>query len=29
MLLVNTNRILPYWTFGDADSNVAIIDIGQ
>lgn len=29
MLLVNTNRILPYWTFGDADSNAAIIDIGQ
>ena len=29
MLLVNTNRIVPYWTFGEADSNAAIIDIGQ
>ena len=29
MLLVNTNRIVPYWTFGDAHSNAAIIDIGQ
>ena len=26
MLLVNTNRIVPYWTLGDADSNAAIID---
>lgn len=29
MLLVKTNRIEPYWTFGDADSNAVIIDIGQ
>ena len=29
MLLVNTNRIVPDWTFGEADSNAAIIDIGQ
>lgn len=29
MLLVNTNHIVPYWTFGDADSNAAIIEIGQ
>ena len=28
-LIGNTNRIVPYWTFGDADSNAAIIDIGQ
>ena len=28
MLLVTTNCIVPYWTFGDAD-NAAIIDIGQ